>query len=615
MLPLVQLIIMIKGSVRIISEAAIETLRRFPATLMAALLFAVLIITMQETTIKNQWFPMLVRCAMIGGLAISAFTGLVLFGERYQLKQVTRLIVHLVLLALLVMYYFFIPEDISENDVLFFILLLLISHLFVSVGPFMSNEEVNGFWQFNRLLFIRILTAGLYSVVLFGGLALALGAIDQLFPVKIPDYYYFRLFITVSAVFNTWFFLSGVPVRLVELEQVNDYPAGLRVFTQYVLLPLVTIYLVILYAYSIRILISLNWPEGWVAYLVLGFSIAGILALLLIWPLRGQAGFRWIGVFSRFFFIALLPLILLLSLSIYIRVAEYGVTEKRFFVILLSLWLFINALYFLFSQKKHIKFIPMSLAITAFLAGFGPLNAFRVSRNWQKDRLVHQLESAGILDADYKWMKGAKPDKEIQIELSNTLFYLVNTHGISSVSDVFPFPVDSIAQLHPLSPDDMCKDLMASRDLEFNMYGGENDFMNGQFSYYLNEQDVPVNVSGFDYSFRLELYEQKREAMIELDSGVQFKADLSKSMLLTFRIDSTVSVLSLDSLIRSWIDRKGSSRSDLSFSECTIGLENEAMRYRFVIYSISGSLDEARKPDEFTQVNALVLVDLPETGD
>jgi hypothetical protein len=603
---------MIGKSIQSTLKAAEETLRRFPAALLAALLFAGLIITIEQTSIKSEWFPILVRCAMIGGLGISAFTGLVLFCERYHVKQVTRLIFHLVLLALLMTYYFFIPIDIAENDVLFFILLLLISHLFVSAGPFMVNEEINGFWQYNRLLFIRILTSGLYSAVLFGGLALALGAIDQLFPVKIPDYYYLRLFITVSAVFNTWFFLSGAPADIGQLEQVKEYPTGLRVFTQYVLLPLVTVYLVILYAYSLRILLSLNWPQGWVAYLVLGFSIAGILALLLIWPLRGQTGFRWISVFSRFFFIALFPLILLLSLSIYIRVAEYGVTEKRFFVILLSIWLFINALYFLFSQKKHIKFIPMSLAITAFLAGFGPFNAFRVSRNWQKERFVHQLESAGMLDAGSKWMKVDKPDKKIQIELSNTLFYLVNTHGVSSVSDVFPFPVDSIAQLHPGSPYDVCKDLMASRDLEFNMYGGENDFMSSQFSYYLKDQDNPVNVSGFDYSFRLEFYEQKREVEIELDSGLQFKAGLNKALILSFRIDSTVSVLSIDSLLRNWIESKGSNRSDLSFAECTMNMEEGGLRYRFIINSLSGSLDEAQKPEDISQIHALVLVDLPE---
>lgn len=602
---------MIGKSIQTTFKAAEETLKRFPAALMAALLFAGLIITIEQTSVKSEWFPMLVRWAMVGGLGISAFTGLVLFCERYHVKQGTRLLFHLVLLTLLVSYYYFIPEDISENDIMFYILLLLISHLFVSAGPFMVNEEVNGFWQYNRLLFIRILTSGLYSVVLFGGLALALGAIDQLFPVNIPDYYYFRLFITVSAVFNTWFFLSGAPVRIDHLEQVNEYPSGLRVFTQYVLLPLVTVYLIILYAYSLRILLSLNWPQGWVAYLVLGFSIAGILALLLIWPLRGQSGFRWIGVFSRFFFIALFPLILLLSLSIYIRVDAYGVTEKRFFVILLSLWLFINALYFLFSRRKHIKFIPMSLAITAFLAGFGPFNALRVSRNWQKERLAHQLESAGILDADNKWTKGNNPDKKVQIELSNTLYYLVNTHGISSVADVFPFPVDSIAELHPDNPYDICKDLMASRDLEFNMYGGENDFMSSQFSYFLKDQDAPVNISGFDYSFRLELYEQKREITMDLDSGLQLKAGFNEALLLTLRIDSAVSVLSVDSLIRNWIDRKGSNRSDLSISECTISMEEKDRRYRLIIYSLSGSLDEAQKPEEFSQLNALVLVDLP----
>ncbi|MBK9320884.1 MAG: DUF4153 domain-containing protein [Bacteroidetes bacterium] len=115
--------------------------------------------------------------------------------------------------------------------------------------------------------------------------------------------------------------------RFSRLEKENDYPNGLRIFTQFVLLPLVTIYLGILYVYELKILITMNWPRGWVSYLVIGFSTAGILALLLVWPLRNDDRYKWVKTFTRLFYIALLPLIALLFFSIYIRVKEYGITE------------------------------------------------------------------------------------------------------------------------------------------------------------------------------------------------------------------------------------------------------------------------------------------------
>ena len=46
-----------------------------------------------------------------------------------------------------------------------------------------------------------------------------------------------RLWIVIAGVFETWFFLAGVPKNLEELDESDDYPKGLKIFTQYVLLP------------------------------------------------------------------------------------------------------------------------------------------------------------------------------------------------------------------------------------------------------------------------------------------------------------------------------------------------------------------------------------------
>ena len=164
-------------------------------------------------------------------------------------------------------------------------------------------------------MFIRFLTATLYSGVLFGGLALAIFAVDQLFDVRIDEDNYARLWVLIATVFNTWFFLSDLTEDLDALDQSLDYPNGLRLFTQFVLLPLVTIYLSILYVYMFKIILSSNWPKGWVSYLVIGFSTAGILALLLVWPLQSNDRFKWIKAYVKYFFMALFPLILMLAFA------------------------------------------------------------------------------------------------------------------------------------------------------------------------------------------------------------------------------------------------------------------------------------------------------------
>ena len=135
------------------------------------------------------------------------------------------------------------------------------------MAPFYRRGSVAAFWEFNRILFQRILQSVLFSTILFAGLAIALWAVQSLLGVKVDWKAYYFLFLSVAFLFNTWFFLAGVPSDWQELESDYEYPAGLRMFVQFILLPLVTLYVMILYGYLVKILIIREWPRGnhWLA--------------------------------------------------------------------------------------------------------------------------------------------------------------------------------------------------------------------------------------------------------------------------------------------------------------------------------------------------------------
>ena len=73
-------------------------------------------------------------------------------------------------------------------------------------------------------------------------------------------------------------------------------------FTQFILIPLLIIYVVILYFYCAKIVINWQLPRGWVSYLVLAYSIVGIFALLLVHPLKELKLKSWIVIFSKLFY-------------------------------------------------------------------------------------------------------------------------------------------------------------------------------------------------------------------------------------------------------------------------------------------------------------------------
>jgi len=368
--------------------------RYTPAIILAVIgVTAALMLTYREFY-NSEYLYRVIMCATLG---LPLFIAIRLYCEKSETSSTVLIIYYSIALALLVAYFFTLPGKPALVPMVRFSLLLIGMHLLVSFSPFTSKNEFNGFWQFNKTLFLRFLTSALFSVVLFAGLSLAILAIDILFAAHIDGRIYFRLWIVIAGLFNTWFFLSGIPGNIKELQHIVAFPKGLKIFTQYILIPLVSIYMVILYAYSIKILITWNFPNGWVSYLVLFFSGAGIFSLLLIYPAREMEGNNWIKMVSKWFYIVLVPMLVLLAIAIWKRIDEYGVTENRYFIIALNIWLALISLYFIISKTKSIKIIPITLCILAFITSFGPWGAFSISHNSQFRQLEKTLTEAKVL--------------------------------------------------------------------------------------------------------------------------------------------------------------------------------------------------------------------------
>ncbi|WP_022823598.1 DUF4153 domain-containing protein [Hymenobacter norwichensis] len=388
-----------------VAVEAIRVVRRFPLTLLCALVLCVTgIYAIYNEKITYEW---LVPLASAGALGLTLTLSVALAAERYRWPIMVRVLAEVGAVGLLAVWYGLCPAALNQIWGQRLLLLLLGLHLLVAVVPYLPElrrrADTPGFWRYNETLFLRILTAGLYSGVLFAGCALALTAIDNLFEVKLDEHLYGYLFVVLATVFNTWFFLAGVPHNFEALEQEAPYPKALKLFTQFVLLPLVVLYLAILYAYLARILVLQTLPKGWVSLLVLALAVAGIFALLLIHPVRDDADNTWIRTFSRWFYRALFPLLGLLAVAIGTRIRAYGITEERYFVLVLAAWLAIMATYFLLRQGRGIIWIPASLALIAFLAAAGPWSAFAVAERSQ----FNQLRK---LAAQYKLLQNGKLD-------------------------------------------------------------------------------------------------------------------------------------------------------------------------------------------------------------
>jgi len=447
---------------------------------------------------------LLTRC---GNAIISCYLGMLLsvatavWVERKAWGRKVSVGVQLGVLALTVLYYFLMPDHFEFKTAIRWTLYALGLHWLIAVIAFAGSHRIEAFWQYNKDLFIRILTSLLYTVVLYAGLALALEAIEHLFNVDLSYKWYADTWAALIGVFNTWFFLSGFPSEYGDIATLN-YPKGLKIFTQYVLLPILTVYMGILYVYLFKIIVTAHWPSGWVAYLVLGFSVAGILALLLIYPLRNDEKNKWINGYSKFFYFALLPLLVMLGFAISKRIKAYGITELRYFVLLLALWLLLAAIYFLASRKKNILLIPLSLCLFAFLSSFGPWGVFGVSKYSQLHRLQGLLEKNGILKEGKITNSPAKLSFVDRKEISSTTEYLVGTHGYEGLQPWFRENLDSIMRRDSLMGkyEERERAEAVLRLMHISYTSRYDDSVTGGgFSIYSGRDDVVLSTEGLPY--------------------------------------------------------------------------------------------------------------------
>ena len=148
--------------------------------------------------------------------------------------------------------------------------------------------------------------------------------------------------------------MAGVP-DVFDLKK-QEFPRFLRILTLYIGLPIVAVYLLILYAYSAKILLLQEWPDGQVVVMMLTFFLIGFGVTLLSYPLQfieKSPVFPWL---QKIFFIAILPLMVVYFMSINIRIGHYGWTDDRYIVVAFGVWIVLSSLLY-FLKKRDIRWI------------------------------------------------------------------------------------------------------------------------------------------------------------------------------------------------------------------------------------------------------------------
>jgi hypothetical protein len=469
-------------------------LRRFPLVILAAAASTVAAILTTEDIGPD---ALRLRLLAVAGLGSPLFLTATLLAERARRAAWPRLAPHAAATAVLLAVYLLWPGWSDPVRGLRFAQLMIAALLLVAWLP-VAHSGPLAFWHYNRLLLERFLGSGAAAATLWAGLALALAALDKLFGVEVAETGYARLWFVAAFLFSAWFFVAGVPRDLAALQQRRDYQPALRAFAQYLLVPLVSLYLVILTLYLGKVVVTWDWPSGWIGWLVSGVATAGIFTLLLVYPISDDPEQKWIRAFARDFWLAVLPAVVMLWLALYQRVAQYGITEPRYFLLVLSLWLAASALYFRFRRGARMIAIPASLCVLAALSLAGPWGAYSVSAASQLGRLETLLVRHGVV-ADGR-PAGAAPRRPIpsadRREISAVVRYVVTHHGTRRLTAWLP---DSARRRigAPRAPDETTvRAVVATWGVP---HADEREPGGNQFRYRAQGPGAPLPLAGYDF--------------------------------------------------------------------------------------------------------------------
>jgi hypothetical protein len=228
-------------SIKTLAEGFKTTLALYPFEVAFALIGTIAAtVNVELDNINRIGESWCIRIMMVSNLGLLLSLAVTLYTRSRSVPALKKWGLRGVVVLLAVLICALLDPYYRQSDYLRFFLLSLSFHLMVAYAGFTVNGHIQGFWQFNKTLFLRFLTGVLYSGVLYLGLAAAIAALNFLFNFKFEGDTFLILFIWIAGMFNTLFFLAGVPVNLSTLDQDDSYPKGLKVFTQYVLVPLAT---------------------------------------------------------------------------------------------------------------------------------------------------------------------------------------------------------------------------------------------------------------------------------------------------------------------------------------------------------------------------------------
>ena len=284
-------------------------------------------------------------------------------------------------------FYFVSTNNYTERTYAFATWLFIYTTSFLSifVAPFFKQKDENGFWVFLMKNAKAAAIAGAISAVLLIAIEGFLLGFFNLFDIRLSSGrpFIYSAIICSCTIFPILFF-SGIPSIdecLQEAPALNKFQVSTNKF---LFLPILSLYIILLYAYIAKIIIQWEMPKGMVSYLVSVSMLLLLSRVTLMHPERIDPKPSFEKKLLKILPTACIPLVILMSVGILRRISDYGISEDRYYIAAINIFYYVIIAILLIDKIKcKSRYIAIVFCAMFLIVTNGPLSAFNVThRVW-----------------------------------------------------------------------------------------------------------------------------------------------------------------------------------------------------------------------------------------
>ena len=318
-------------------------------------------------------------------------------------------------------FYYVSTDNNTEHTYVLVTGLFIYTTVFLSIfiAPFFKQKDENGFWVFlMKNAKAAVIASAISAVLLIAIEGLLLGFFN-LFDIKVSDKPFIYSAIICSCTIFPILFFSGIPSIdecLQEAPALNKFQTSANKF---LFLPVISLYIILLYAYIAKIIIQWEMPKGMVSYLVSASMMLMLLRVTLTLPERINPKPSFEKTLLKILPAACIPLVILMSVGIMRRISDYGISEDRYYIAAVNIFYYIIIAILLIDKIKcKSRYIAIVFCSMFFILTNGPLSAINVThRVW-----INSIETALAEEGYNKFPLSLEDSKEFidRLKAKNT---------------------------------------------------------------------------------------------------------------------------------------------------------------------------------------------------